>query len=96
MILNSPLYVYLQADFGREVPAYDVDASVVEPEFQKLYSYLFDYENMGYNAEEADRPMPTAIFIVNFDKVCVNIIYFLLLSLFITDNFFLLGNYITG
>ncbi|XP_071708536.1 uncharacterized protein [Rutidosis leptorrhynchoides] len=58
-----------EADFGREVPAFDVDASVVEQEFQKLYSYLFDYENMGYNAEEADRPMPTAIFIVNFDKV---------------------------
>ncbi|KAI7749734.1 hypothetical protein M8C21_015589 [Ambrosia artemisiifolia] len=58
-----------EADFGREVPAFEVDASVVEPEFQKLYSYLFDYENMGYNADEADRPMPTAIFIVNFDKV---------------------------
>ncbi|KAD5508401.1 hypothetical protein E3N88_16104 [Mikania micrantha] len=58
-----------EADFGREVPAFEVDASAVEPEFQKLYSYLFDYENMGYNADEADRPMPTAIFIVNFDKV---------------------------
>ncbi|XP_023733161.1 uncharacterized protein LOC111880987 [Lactuca sativa] len=58
-----------ESDFGREVPAFDVDASVVEPEFQKLYSYLFDFDNMGYNAEEADRPMPTAIFIVNFDKV---------------------------
>ncbi|KAF5819150.1 hypothetical protein HanXRQr2_Chr02g0074391 [Helianthus annuus] len=58
-----------EADFGREVPAFDVDASAVEPEFQKLYSYLFDYDNMGYNADEADRPMPTAIFIVNFDKV---------------------------
>ncbi|XP_076960027.1 uncharacterized protein LOC143636270 [Bidens hawaiensis] len=56
-----------EADYGREVPAFDVDASVVEPEFQKLYSYLFDYENMGHNAD--DRPMPTAIFIVNFDKV---------------------------
>lgn len=58
-----------EGDFGREVPAFDVDATVVEPEFQKLYSYLFDFENIGYNAEEADRPMPTAIFIVNFDKV---------------------------
>nr|XP_043612887.1 uncharacterized protein LOC122584880 [Erigeron canadensis] len=58
-----------EADFGREVPAFDVDASVVEPEFHKLYSYLFDYENMKYNAEEADRPMPTTIFVVNFDKV---------------------------
>ncbi|KAI7730213.1 hypothetical protein M8C21_031792 [Ambrosia artemisiifolia] len=58
-----------EAEFGREVPAFNVDASVVEPEFQKLYSYLFDYDTMGYNADEADRPMPTAIFIVNFDKV---------------------------
>lgn len=58
-----------EADFGREVPAFEVDASVVESEFQKLYSYLFDFENMGYTAEENDRPMPTAIFIVNFDKV---------------------------
>ncbi|GJZ28481.1 capsid protein [Tanacetum coccineum] len=57
-----------EADFGEEVPAFDLDATAVEPEFQKLYSYLFDFENMGYNAEEADRPMPTAIFIVNFDK----------------------------
>ncbi|KAI3522659.1 hypothetical protein L1887_00612 [Cichorium endivia] len=61
-----------EADFGREVPAFDVDASVVEPEFQKLYSYLFDFDNMGYNADEADRPMPTAIFIVNFDKVRID------------------------
>ena len=41
----------------------------MESEFQKLYSYLFDFENMGYTAEENDRPMPIAIFIVNFDKV---------------------------
>ncbi|KAJ9555070.1 hypothetical protein OSB04_009684 [Centaurea solstitialis] len=58
-----------EADFGREVPAFEVDASVVESEFQKLYSYLFDFENMGYTAEENDRPMPTAILFVNFDKV---------------------------
>ncbi|GJX80947.1 uncharacterized mitochondrial protein-like protein [Tanacetum coccineum] len=57
-----------EANFGEEVPAFDVDATAVEPEFQKLYSYLFDFENMGYNAKEADRPMPTAIFIVNFDE----------------------------
>ncbi|GJR72306.1 hypothetical protein Tco_0084671, partial [Tanacetum coccineum] len=35
-----------RADFGREVPAFDVDATAVELEFQKLYSYLFDFENM--------------------------------------------------
>lgn len=58
-----------EADFGREVPLFEVAATAVEPEFQKLYSYLFDPENGGYSAEEMDRPMPNAIFIVNFDKV---------------------------
>jgi hypothetical protein len=56
-----------ELDYGREVPLFEVDATVVEPEFQKLYSYLFDIE--GYSPEEMDRPVPTAIFIVNFDKV---------------------------
>lgn len=42
----------------------------MEPEFQKLYSYLFDLESWGQSAEEMDRPWPTVIFIVNFDKVC--------------------------
>nr|GEW22713.1 capsid protein [Tanacetum cinerariifolium] len=58
-----------EADFGREVPAFEIDAAAVEPEFEKLYSYLFYFENIGYSNEETDRPMPTAIFIVNFDKV---------------------------
>ncbi|KAI3737884.1 hypothetical protein L2E82_27899 [Cichorium intybus] len=58
-----------EADFGREVPVFEIDATAVEPEFQKLYSYLFYFENIGYSDEEIDRPMPTAIFIVNFDKV---------------------------
>lgn len=43
----------------------------MEPEFQKLYSYLFDLESWGQSAEEMDRPLPTVIFLVNFDKVCV-------------------------
>lgn len=46
-----------------------MEATVVEPEFEKLYSYLFDVENGGYRAEDMDRPRPTAIFVVNFDKV---------------------------
>ncbi|XP_071690812.1 uncharacterized protein [Rutidosis leptorrhynchoides] len=58
-----------ESDFGREVPAFEIDAAAVESEFQKLYSYLFLFENIGYSAEEIDRPVPTAIFIVNFDKV---------------------------
>lgn len=41
----------------------------MEPTFEMLYSYLFDVENSGYSATEIDRPKPTAIFIVNFDKV---------------------------
>lgn len=58
-----------ETDFGREVPLFEVEATAVEPEFQKLYSYLFDLENWGQSAEEMDRPWPTVIFIVNFDKV---------------------------
>ncbi|PSR92497.1 capsid protein [Actinidia chinensis var. chinensis] len=58
-----------EADFGREVPAFEVEATAVEPVFQRLYSYLFDLESGGYSAEEMDRPVPNAIFIVNFDKV---------------------------
>ncbi|KAK2990222.1 hypothetical protein RJ640_014674 [Escallonia rubra] len=58
-----------EADFGREVPLFEVDAKSVEPEFEKLYSYLFDIENGGYSSEEMDRPVPSAIFFVNFDKV---------------------------
>ena len=46
-----------------------MDATVVEAEFQNLYSFLFDMENGGHSVEEMDRPWPTAIFVVNFDKV---------------------------
>ncbi|KAK9068345.1 hypothetical protein SSX86_012456 [Deinandra increscens subsp. villosa] len=58
-----------EVDFGREVPAFEIDAASIEPAFQKLYSYLFYFDNIGYSAEEIDRPVPTAIFIANFDKV---------------------------
>ncbi|MBA0725419.1 hypothetical protein Golax_022009, partial [Gossypium laxum] len=58
-----------ESDFGREVPLFEVEATAVEPVFQKLYSYIFDMESGGYSAKEMDRPVPTAIFIVNFDKV---------------------------
>lgn len=51
------------------MPLFEVDATAVEPIFQKLYSYIFDIDNGGYSAKEMDRPVPTAIFIVNFDKV---------------------------
>ncbi|KAM3338180.1 hypothetical protein P3S68_031397 [Capsicum galapagoense] len=58
-----------ETDFGREVPLFEVEATAVEPEFQKLSSYLFDLESWVQSAEEMDRPWPTVIFIVNFDKV---------------------------
>ncbi|KAL6990090.1 hypothetical protein U1Q18_015838 [Sarracenia purpurea var. burkii] len=58
-----------EADFGREVPAFEVDATAVEPVFHRLYSYIFDMENGVNSAEDMDRPAPSAIFIVNFDKV---------------------------
>ncbi|XP_027115880.2 uncharacterized protein [Coffea arabica] len=61
-----------EADFGREVSLFEVDATVVEAEFQNLYSFLFDMENGGHSVEEMDRPWPTAIFVVNFDKVRVD------------------------
>lgn len=52
-----------------EVPLFEAEATVVESEFQRLYSYLFDLENKAHSSEEIDRPWPNAIFIVNFDKV---------------------------
>lgn len=58
-----------EADFGREVPLFEVDATAMEFEFHKLYSYIFDMDTGGYSAVEMDRPVPSAIFLVNFDKV---------------------------
>lgn len=58
-----------ETDFGREVPLFEVDAAVVEPVFEKLYSYIFDIENLQNSAAGMDRPVPSAIFVVNFDKV---------------------------
>ncbi|EEF43107.1 uncharacterized protein LOC8258833 [Ricinus communis] len=57
-----------ETDFGREVPLFEVEATVVEPVFRKFYSYIFDMDS-SYAARENDRPVPNAIFIVNFDKV---------------------------
>ncbi|KAL9410143.1 hypothetical protein AB3S75_043992 [Citrus x aurantiifolia] len=58
-----------EAEYGREVPSFDVEATAVEHMFQRLYSYIFDMEGGGYSAMEMDRPVPNAIFIINFDKV---------------------------
>lgn len=62
-------YHNLQTEFGREVPLFEVEATVVEPVFQRLYSYIFDMDSVGSSVTEMDRPVPSAIFIVNFDKV---------------------------
>lgn len=61
-----------ETEFGREVPLFEVDAVAVEPVFQKLYSYIFDMDSGGYSGAETDRPVPAAIFIVNFDKVRID------------------------
>lgn len=58
-----------ESEYGMVLPLFEVDASTVEPMFQKLYSFIFDMESGGYAATEMDRPVPAAIFIVNFDKV---------------------------
>lgn len=58
----------LQSEYGREFPLFEVDATMVEPVFQRLYSFIFDMEP-GYSSTEMDRPAPVAIFVVNFDKV---------------------------
>lgn len=58
-----------ESEYGRLLPLFEVDATAVEPIFQRLYSFIFDMETGGYSATEMDRPVPAAIFIVNFDKV---------------------------
>jgi hypothetical protein len=55
-------------EYGREFPLFEVEATTVEPIFERLYSFIFDMEP-GYSANEMDRPVPVAIFVVNFDKV---------------------------
>lgn len=49
--------------------AFDVEATAVEAVFEQLYSYIFDVDGAGYRRSEIDRPVPTAIFVLNFDKV---------------------------
>ncbi|KAF7054097.1 hypothetical protein CFC21_061846 [Triticum aestivum] len=57
-----------ESEYGREFPLFEVEATVVEPIFERLYSFIFDMEP-GRSATEMDRPVPVAIFVVNFDKV---------------------------
>nr|VDC82846.1 unnamed protein product [Brassica rapa] len=59
----------VNVDFGRLLPAYDVEATKVESAFNRLYSYIFDVDVGAGSAGTADKPIPSAIFVVNFDKV---------------------------
>ncbi|KAK1302313.1 hypothetical protein QJS10_CPB12g00503 [Acorus calamus] len=64
-----------ESEYGRELPLYEVEATNVEPMFQNLYSYIFDFEGTGYSATEMNRPLPTMIFVLNFDKPCKTLMY---------------------
>lgn len=58
-----------QSEYGSEFPLFEVEATMVEPIFKKLYSFIFDAESAGHSATEMGRNVAPAIFIVNFDKV---------------------------
>ncbi|WOL15982.1 hypothetical protein Cni_G24764 [Canna indica] len=64
-----PAGIARESEYGREFPLFEVEATLVEPMFQKLYSFIFDVDSGGYSATEMDRPVPAAIFMVNFDKI---------------------------
>jgi len=64
----QPAGIARDSEYGRELPLFEVEATAVESIFQRLYSFIFDMEP-GYPANDMDRPVPVAIFIVNFDKV---------------------------
>lgn len=66
---SHALSFHFQSEYGKELPLYEVEATTVEPIFQRLYSFIFDVESGGHSATEMDRPVPAAIFVVNFDKV---------------------------
>ncbi|XP_047084329.1 uncharacterized protein LOC124695539 [Lolium rigidum] len=57
-----------ESEYGREFPLFEVEATAVEHIFERLYSFIFDIEP-GRSTTEMDRPVPVAIFVVNFDKV---------------------------
>lgn len=50
------------------VPVFEVEATEVEPVFKQLYSFIFDMDGDSSRTEK-DQPLPSVIFIVNFDKV---------------------------
>lgn len=58
-----------ESEYGKEVALYEVEATKVESLFNSLYTYLFGYEAETTSAADLNRPVPNAIFILNFDKV---------------------------
>lgn len=58
-----------ESEYGSEFPLFEVEATLVEPIFEQLYSFIFDVESAGHSAAEMGRNVAPAIFIVNFDKV---------------------------
>ncbi|KAL2629904.1 hypothetical protein R1flu_014590 [Riccia fluitans] len=57
-------------EWGREIPRYEVEATVVENSMlDPLYTYLFGYEASKHSSAELNKPVPNAIFVLNFDKV---------------------------
>ncbi len=69
--LLSPFY-NAQSEFGLEVPLYEVEATSVEPTFDELYSYLFGLPPAAHSENDMNGPVPSAIFILNLDKVCLS------------------------
>lgn len=52
----------------------------MESAFNQLYSYIFDIDVGSGSAATADKPIPSAIFVVNFDKVWLPVLFLLLES----------------
>ncbi|CAN6468995.1 unnamed protein product [Victoria cruziana] len=57
-----------ESEYGMTVPVFEVEATEVEPVFKQLYSFIFDMDGDSSRTEK-DQPLPSVIFIVNFDKV---------------------------
>lgn len=57
-----------EAEYGKEVPLFEVEAKAIEPTLQKWYNYLFGIEDGSHTAPD-NGPAQNAIFILNFDKV---------------------------
>lgn len=57
-----------ESEFGREVPCFEIEATTMEPTFDRLYSYLFGLPPDASADGDPNKALPTAIFILNLDK----------------------------